>query len=69
MRIWIDPQSASRLGSVCLPIGQCLKEVIIESKVLDQILADYHGPGFGEDQVLLGITFHAGGATTTATPN
>jgi hypothetical protein len=41
--------------------SQSLELAVVESEVLDQILAHNHGPGFGEHQVLLGIAFHAGG--------
>ncbi len=61
MRIWIEPQSASEVGACLLAHSQRLKLAVVESKVLDQVLADNHGPGLGEHQILLGIAIHAGG--------
>src|SRR5580698_3953136 len=47
---------------ICLfPHAQSFELTVVESEVLDQILADYHGPSFGQHQVLLGIAFHASG--------
>ena len=41
--------------------SQRLELAIVKSEVLDQILAYHHGPGLGEDQILLGVAIHAGG--------
>ena len=63
---WREDENLNRTP-VCIQVrarlftqAQRFKLAVVKSKVLYQVLAHNHGPGFGKGQVFLGIAFHPG---------